>query len=264
VSLHGSYEAIPIDDGSLLRIIKGVSHWVYTAEKNLDTFKSVPLKSEMFSKLGNAMPIDPRPFPQTRDDLGIAQNAVVFTLVARGVKQKGWPESIRAFIRLRDENLGRKMHLLLCGEGEEPNRLAQSHAKDPNITFLGYQSRISGLYRISDCAIVPTRFIGESFPLCIIQAMQVGTPIIATKIGEIEAMVARPGRVAGILIENENIDDAFVKSLKAAMQVMLEESARTNFAKAAKLNGSEYNIDIIADKYYSIYKQLIWNDKSRI
>jgi hypothetical protein len=48
------------------------------------------------------------------------------------------------------------------------------------------------------------------------------------------------------------------------MQVMLEESARTNFAKAAKLNGSEYNIDIIADKYYSIYKQLIWNDKSRI
>jgi glycosyltransferase involved in cell wall biosynthesis len=264
VSLHGSYEAIPIDDGSLLRIIKGVSHWVYTAEKNLDTFKSVPLKSEMFSKLGNAMPFDPQPFAQTRDELGIAQDAVVFTFVARGVKQKGWPESIRAFIRLRDENPGRKMHLLLCGEGEEANRLAQSHAKDPNITFLGYQSRISGLYRISDCAIVPTRFIGESFPLCIIQAMQVGTPIIATKIGEIEAMVARPGRVAGILIENENIDDAFVKSLKAAMQVMLEESARTDFAKAAKLNGSEYNIDIIADKYYSIYKQLIWNDKSRI
>jgi glycosyltransferase involved in cell wall biosynthesis len=264
VTLHGSYEAIPIDDGSLLRIIKGVSHWVYTAEKNLETFKSIQLKSETFSKLGNAMPLDPRPFAQTRDELGIAQDAVVFTLVARGVKQKGWQESILAFIHLRDKNPGRKMHLLLCGEGEEASRLARSHAKDPNISFLGYQFRISGLYRISDCAIVPTRFTGESFPLCVIQAMQVGTPIIATKIGEIEAMVARPGHVAGILIENESNDDVFVNRLQATMQIMLEESRRTDFAMASKLNGREYNIDIIADEYYSIYKQIILNDKSRI
>ena len=36
------------------------------------------------------------------------------------------------------------------------------HAGDPDITFLGYQPRIHGLYRLSDVAIVPTRFEGES------------------------------------------------------------------------------------------------------
>jgi glycosyltransferase involved in cell wall biosynthesis/SAM-dependent methyltransferase len=259
VTLHGSYEAIPIDDGSLLRIIKGVSQWVYLAEKNLEVFKSIPLNWDRFVKLANAMPIDPRPFPQTRDDLGIPKDAVVFTLVARGIKQKGWEESILAFVRLRDENPRRKLHLLLCGEGEEPSRLAQRYAKDANITFLGYQSRISGLYRISDCAIVPTRFTGESFPLCIIQAMQVGTPIIATKIGEIEEMIARPGRVAGLLIENDHNNDTFTNALKIAMQAMLEDSLRRDFAAAAKLNGSVYDIRILADQYYALYRGLALN-----
>jgi glycosyltransferase involved in cell wall biosynthesis len=260
VTLHGSYEAIPIDDGSLLRIMKGVSHWVYLTEKNLATFKSIPLKRELFSKLGNAMPTDPRPFEQTRDDLGIAQDAVVFTLVARGIRQKGWLESILAFIRLRDENPGRRMHLLLCGEGDEVSRLAKIYANEPNITFLGYQSRISGLFRISDCAILPTRFIGESFPLCIIQAMQVGTPIIATKIGEIETMVGRPASVAGILIENDSNNDNFVNSLKGAMNLMLEESARTDFAMASKRNSSEYDMDTITDRYCSLYERLIMKE----
>ena len=211
VTLHGSYEACPLDDSVLLRIVKGVSHWVYTAEKNLETFRSLPLKSGMFSKLGNAMPIDPRPFERTRKELSISDDAVVFTLVARGIEKKGWEESLLAFTRLRYENPEQKMRLLLCGEGEVTSRLAQSYSADPDITFLGYQTRINGLYRISDCAIVPTRFAGESFPLCIIQAMQVGTPVIATKIGEIECMITRPTGLAGILIEPTDDTDKFVE-----------------------------------------------------
>ena len=261
VTLHGSYEAIPIDDGSLLRIIKGVSHWVYLSEKNLEAFKSLPLKSEIFSKLGNAMPFDPRPFPQTRDDLGIPYDAVVFTLAARGIKQKGWEESIIAFMRLRKENPGRKMHLLLCGEGGEPERLARLYKKEPNITFLGYQSRISGLYRMSDCAILPTRFIGESFPLCIIQAMHTGTPIIATRIGEIENMIVKRGDVAGIVIENNDDTEMFVDGLKAAMQAMLDDSLRSSFRVASRKNGAEYSMDALTDKYIDLYKRLISSDK---
>ena len=257
VSLHGSYEACPLDDGTFLRIIRGVSHWVYTAEKNLEVFRPIPLESGIFSKLENAMPFDPRPFERTRKELGISSDAVVFTLVARGIEKKGWEESLLAFTGLRSENPGQKMHLLLCGEGEVTSKLTKSYSSDPDITFLGNQSRINGLYGISDCAIVPTRFAGESFPLCIIQAMQVGTPIIATRMGEIEHMITRPAGLAGILIEPTDDTDKFVMSLKDAMQIILQRSVRDIFAKTAKLIGGEYDIDLLAEKYCDLYQRLI-------
>jgi glycosyltransferase involved in cell wall biosynthesis/ubiquinone/menaquinone biosynthesis C-methylase UbiE len=257
VTLHGSYEACPIDDGALLRIIKGVSHWVYTAEKNLEVFRSIPLDSGMFSKLGNAMPIDSRPFERTRKELGISDDAVVFTLVARGIEKKGWEESIRAFIRLRTENPEQKMHLLLCGEGEVTSQLAQTYADDPDITFLGYQSRINGLYRISDCAIVPTRFAGESFPLCIVQAMQVGTPIIATRIGEIENMICRSEEKAGILIQPYEDDDLFKFELFASMKKMMDKATRMEFSKNSAEFGKLYDMDELANRYYQLYESVI-------
>ena len=90
--------------------------------------------------------------------------------------------------------------------------------------------------------------------------MQVDTPIIATKIGEIETMVGRPGSVAGILIENDSNNDNFVNSLKGAMNLMLEESARTDFAMASKRNSSEYDMDTITDRYCSLYERLIMKE----
>ena len=74
-----------------------MSHWVYTAEKNLEVFRPIPLESGIFSKLENAMPFDPRPFERTRKELGISGDAVVFTLVARGIEKKGWEEFTRVY-----------------------------------------------------------------------------------------------------------------------------------------------------------------------
>ncbi len=258
VTLHGSYEAAqPIDHSLLLRIIMGVSHWVYTADKNLEAFKSIPLDRTMFSKLENAMPFDPRPFERSRKELGISEDAVVFTLVARGIEGKGWEESILAFTRLRNESSGQKLHLLLCGQGEVTSRLAESYGSDQDITFLGYQERINGLYAISDCAIVPTRFIGESFPLCIIQAMQVGTSIIATRVGEIENMIRRGGDKAGILIEPKEVDELFIVDLMEAMREMLDEGKRIKYSSLSLEIGARYDINKLTDRYVDLYENIV-------
>jgi glycosyltransferase involved in cell wall biosynthesis/SAM-dependent methyltransferase len=258
VTLHGSYEAAqPIDHSWLLRVVMGVSHWIYTAEKNLEAFRSIPLDRAIFSKLGNAMPIDFRPFERTRKELGISDDAVVFTLVARGIEKKGWEESILAFTCLRKEDSKQKMHLLLCGEGEITSRLTKSYGSDPDITFLGYQERINGLYGISDCAIVPSRFVGESFPLCIIQAMQAGTPIIATRVGEIESMICGGEKKAGILIEPEDVDELFVVHLIAAMREMLDEGKRKNYSSVSAEFGANYDMNELTKKYVDLYEYLV-------
>jgi glycosyltransferase involved in cell wall biosynthesis len=261
VTLHGSYEATNrahLPDERIAKLVSGVSHFVYTADKNLKLFDFLTLPRSILTKLPNAMPVDPLPFPKTREDLGIASNAVVYALVARGIPEKGWEASIAAFVRLREKHPELALHLLLCGEGDEPDRLFDLHSTDPDITFLGFQTRIHGLYRLSDVAMVPSRFSGESYPLCIIQAFQTGTPVIGSRIGEIATMLAPPDRMpAGVLIEPSEDNDLFVRSLEDAMEIMLSEPSRNEYAKAARMLGEGYSMDKLVSVYCHLYESLL-------
>lgn len=262
VTLHGSYEACNVEGERAAQWAWGVNHWVYTAERNLQPFATLDIPPERFTKLPNGMPVDPLPFPRSRMDMGIAQDAVVFTLVARAIERKGWHTSLQAFDALRRRHPGRAMHLLMCGDGELADRLAAEHAADPDITFLGFQSRISGLYRLSDCATVPTRYEGESFPLCLIQALQVGTPAISTRMGEIEAMFGDSG--AGILIDPVPDTATFAASLADAMETMLDEGRRLEMARAAVMVGEPYTIEVIAGRYREVYGALLEAETSPV
>lgn len=257
VTLHGSYEASELDKERLARFVDMVTHFVFMTDKNLEPFRELHLSKSLFTRLGNARPYDFRPFPKTRQDLGVAEGAVVFTLVARGIQRKGWRAAIAAFQGLRESHPERPMHLLLAGAGEEADRQRGLHGADPGITFLGYQARIHGLYRLSDVAIVPTRFSGESFPLCLIEALQTGTPAIATRIGEIASMIEAPGGAAGILIEYQRDTNAFTKSLQEAMAAMLATPERERYARAARQTGKTYSMEAVARDYAAIYDRLL-------
>jgi glycosyltransferase involved in cell wall biosynthesis len=237
--------------------VKGVDFWGYTADKNLDILKSFQISEDRFVKFPNAMPIDHKDYPVARKELGIAEDAVVYTFVARGIRSKGWEVAILAFIKLRNENPDFPLHLLMCGDGEEATRCEILYGNDQDITFLGYQPRINGLYRISDCAIVPTRFKGESYPLILIQAMQEGLPIIATDIGEIKNIIIDPnGEAAGILVENTEDTIKFIDDFEKAMCKILDSSTRSHFQQSAIKMGKKHNMQIVADQYIDLYRKM--------
>lgn len=255
-TLHGSYEDHGLSDALLEKLKTHVSHYVYLADKNLTPLKPLELPPSMLTKLPNAMPIDPKPFEQTRSELGIAEDAIVFTLVARGVLRKGWRAAILAFRTLRERFPDRPMHLLLCGSGEVPDQLKPIYGDDPDITFLGFQSRIHGLYRMTDVAIVPTRFAGESFPLCIIEALQVGVPVIASDVGEIPHMLTDPEQnTAGLLIDAVRDTQVFVEHLTAAMEQMLDDDIRSTATARAVELGKSYDMG----KLVKIYGDIFWS-----
>jgi glycosyltransferase involved in cell wall biosynthesis len=122
---------------------------------------------------------------------------------------------------------------------------------------LGYQSRINGLYRMSDVALVPTRFAGESFPLSITQALREGTPVIATRIGEIPNMLEGPEGTGGILLEERRDTELFIGSLQEAMAAMLVTSERERYARIAEERGKVYSMDKVAGDYTIIYDELL-------
>ncbi|WP_457743514.1 glycosyltransferase, partial [Sulfurimonas sp.] len=251
-TLHGSYEACNVPNQMVKNISKKVTSWIYTADKNLNTLKFLNIPKNKLIKLANAMPIDDEPFPKARVDLGIPEDDIVFTLVARGIKRKGWRAAIEAFLKL--EQKYSNIHLLLCGEGTETEKYKQIYEKHKKITFLGYQSKIHGLYRISDCAIVPTRFEGESYPLCIIQALQVGLPVIATDVGEIKSMLTdSEGEVAGIILANERNTQLFIKNLELAMNQVIDVERRKKYSNVSKKIAKRYSISDLVTKYLEIF-----------
>lgn len=257
-TLHGSYEVCDFPLDMLHRFAERVDHFVYTAKNNRLVLDGANLPSSRITKLPNAMPVDETPFPFTRADLNIAEDAVVFTLVARGMVSKGWDATITAFKQMQPLHPDQPMHLLLCGEGEETDRLKDLHGHDPDITFLGYQRHIHGLYRISDVALVPSRFAGESFPLCIIQALQASCPVIGTRVGEIEGMLIPEGRSpAGLVIAPEADDTVFTRDLRSAMETFLDRDFRQRHAGWAMEASLDYDMDKLAQTYGHIYERMI-------
>ncbi len=258
-TLHGSYEAstsTELPEPLIAKIVHGVDQFVYTADKNLAPLIRHDVRPEQLIKMKNAMPVDPAPFPRSRAELGIPEDAIVFTLVARGIPEKGWSTAINAFQSVRERNSHRPMHLCLVGEGDEPDRLQPLYAKNASISFLGFQLQIQGLYRISDVAIVPTRFPGESFPLCIIQALQVSVPVVATDIGEIASMLEVNGVVGGVVIEASSDDDVFDASFAKGMQVCVNDKRRAELASGAAILGQSYDMDALTTQYIDVYDRV--------
>ncbi|WP_197277217.1 glycosyltransferase family 4 protein [Sphingomonas profundi] len=259
-TLHGSYEAstsTELPERFIARIVRNVDLFVYTADKNLAPLLRNGVRPDRLVKMINAMPVDPAAFPRSRAEMGIAEDAVVFTLIARGIREKGWNTAVNAFHAIRQRHPGRAMHLCLVGEGDEPDRLAPLHAGDPAISFLGFQLRIHGLYRMTDVAIVPTRFAGESFPLCIIQALQVAVPVIATDVGEIASMLEVDGVAGGIVVPASENDEIYDARFTEAMESLIDDGRRARLAEGAGLLGARYDMGAFTDQYVDLYESVM-------
>ncbi|PWE21731.1 hypothetical protein DF188_05825 [Aliarcobacter skirrowii] len=250
-TLHGSYEACNVQQNVIKDISEKVTHWIYTADRNLTAIEFLNIPKNKITKLSNAMPIDDEPFPKTRKELGIKDDTVVFILVARGIKRKGWRASIEAFIKLNKEN--QNTHLLLVGEGEEVDNHKVKYQNEKNITFLGFQSKIHGLLKLSDCLLLPTRFAGESYPLIVIQALQVGLPVISVDTGEIKSMMTLEDGIAGVLLENKRDTRQFIDSLYIAMKDMVIEKNRIYYSGVAEQLAKKYDISELTKKYLNIF-----------
>ncbi|WCK78149.1 glycosyltransferase family 4 protein [Agrobacterium fabrum] len=137
---------------------------------------------------------------------------------------------------------------------EDAKKMAEG---DPTIHFLGFISEVHGLYRLSDVALLPSRYPGESFPLSLIQAFQVGVPCIATDVGEIKRMTTHDARQAGIIFKPTDDTEMFVDELSETMEKILDESLREELRKTAISLGKCFDINQLASEYLMEYLSLI-------
>lgn len=260
LSMHGCYEALmqnPDWDEEFQelapKILNRANSIIYATDKNKKIFETVDV-DEKINQIYYGYELESIP-NKIKASLDIDEDAYIFGLVARGIKEKGFGEAVEAFKSLK-EKTQKKIELVLIGNGSYIDELKKKNAKQEKIHFVDNLKKPSewiGWVKCFDCALLPTYFISESLPNSVIEYLAYGVPVISTDIGDIKYMLKNDKAEAGILLA---LKDGIVdyKDLCDAMQIMLEdESKYQEYQTGAKILFEQFDMKNFAKNYYSLY-----------
>lgn len=120
--------------------------------------------------------------------LGISESEKVIITISRLVKKNGVGDLIKAISQLRITNYELPVKLLICGIGEEEERLknlAKSLSIENKVLFLGHvpHNELPKYLAISDVFCRPS--LSEGLGNVFLEAMAAGVPVVATPVGGI-------------------------------------------------------------------------------
>ncbi len=131
-----------------------------------------------------------------RAAMGLPEDALVVVQAARFAPQKGQARTLAAVAALR-ERLG-DVRVLFVGGGEGEAEVCARAAEIGAdwATFAGYRDDVPALLELADLAVLPSD--GEGLPMTLLETVAVGTPIVATDVGDVGWFLAASG--GGIVV----------------------------------------------------------------
>ncbi|MEO7200991.1 MAG: glycosyltransferase, partial [Candidatus Tumulicola sp.] len=140
-----------------------------------------------------------------REALGISAQTKVVLTVGRLSKEKRQDVLIRSFGELRRAARFRDAVLVLVGSGPEREglgRLAHRLGLDASVIFAGQRDDVSSFYAMADVFVLSSDT--EGTPNVILEAMNAGVPIVATKAGGLVEMLE--DQRSGLLLSCGDVD----------------------------------------------------------
>ena len=226
---------------------------VVVAKWQIDLLESEGVKRDSIVHIPNAVPVDElrqrSERGPDRDSLGIPGEARVIVQVARFWPQKGQLTTLRAVARLR-ETLG-DVRVLFVGEGPEEEAVKQEASRlgADWAVFLGLRDDVPGLLRLADLAVLPST--GEGLPMSLIEAMAIGTPVVATDVGDVRWLIETWG--GGICVESGD-DTAFQE---ACGEVLGDEATHSRLSEAALQGADGFDSKKMIRRYEELFEAAV-------
>ena len=146
----------------------------------------------------------------SRVRLGIPHEARIVGFVGNLVPIKGSMDFLEATIPMlqRDQAL----HAVIVGppvpaqrgHASKLRQMATASSVTDRIHFVGYQTNVHSWLELFDVFVFPS--YSEACPIAVLEAMQVGVPMVATRVGEVPRMlqgtdlpILEPGDVEGLM-----------------------------------------------------------------
>ncbi len=184
-----------------------------------------------------------------------SSEGLIFGMVSRGEKSKGWSELLSAFKTISG-NIDKSIQLILVGESEYLTGLKIENESFKNIHFVGYSKNPMEWIAKFDVAVLPTYFEGECTPNTIIEYLSCEKPVISTNYVEIPQMISYKDDHAGILIDFDSNFKPNVDQLAKAMKNYLNNpSLIDKHSKLASLAFKKFDMNVCRDKFEDMFKQ---------
>jgi D-inositol-3-phosphate glycosyltransferase len=196
-----------------------------------------------------------------RKELGIPQDAIVFTFVGRVQPLKAPDVLIKSAHQFILDNPGLKnrVRIVVCGglsgtgfdKPESLYSLVKELHLTENVMFLPPSTRekLATLYKASTLVAVPS--YSESFGLVAVEAQACGTPVIATNVGGLKTTVA--DNKSGLLV-NGHDPRTWAQALA---QVSLNEKEYLQLKVGAREHALNFSWDKTVDGLIEVYERAL-------
>ncbi len=199
----------------------------------------------------NGIPSLPPPSGRdVRAELGIAAEDRVVTTVGFLRQPKAMDVLIEAAARIAQRFPGLKV--LIVGEGADRSvyeALIDRLGVQGTVKLLGLRSDVPDLLAASDVAALSTN--AEGSPLSIMEYMDAGLPVVATRVGGIPELIDHG--VEGLLVEPQDapgLGDAIARLLDDP------DEARRMGERGRERRRREFDIDVMVDNLQDLYLDL--------
>jgi glycosyltransferase involved in cell wall biosynthesis len=189
-----------------------------------------------------------------RARLGANDSTVVFGFVGRLTKVKNASMLLRAFARMR-RNDPIDARLVLMGDGElfgSLQSLVSELKIDDNVLFCSWVLDRAKIF--SDLDVTCLSSFNEGSPVCLIESLAAGIPVVATRVGGVADVVTHPQH--GELVESDN-EEAFA----AALASVGKRRSRIPEVRSTALRGYYSTSRLIKD-VESIYSEVLEGERA--
>ncbi len=185
-----------------------------------------------------------------REELAIPADATLFGIVAQLTAEKDHATLLRAFVQV--EAALPSAWLVIIGDGELERDLTAlaGQLRLERVRFAGYRRDISNVLRALDCFILCSRH--EGLGSSIMDAMHVGLPVVATRVGGIPELIT--DGADGVMIEAG--DPVALSAALLRIGSSPEERARLGAAARATAAARFPAVHMVS-KYEALYERVL-------
>lgn len=187
-----------------------------------------------------------------RAEYGFDENDFIIIYPADLSVRKNQKMLLRAVAEVKRQKKGIHLTVLMPGQPimkEELEDLAKAFGIQENCRFMGYRRDMSKLIGLSDLMVSSSR--QEGLPVCIMEAMAVGKPVIATRVRGNEDLVEEGYNGYLCALEDEKaMAEAMIRLYEdRELLAVMGENSRKKIA--------EYGRECVNEKLYRVYEEML-------
>jgi glycosyltransferase involved in cell wall biosynthesis len=182
-----------------------------------------------------------------RADLGLPEAGPVLIHVARLIPLKNQRLTLETAGWLQAEFPD--LRVLIVGSGPDRDDL-ERYADELGVAavFLGLRGDVPALMALADLAVLPS--LNEAMPMTLIEAMAVGTPVVANAVGEMGEILESTG--AGIAVPAHDAEGF----RSACLQVLADPALRARLSGAGRQASRRWDAAEMIDRYAALFERV--------